>query len=270
MAIKLISAVWDIDGVRDPRMLLVLLALADHCNDEGVCWPSMARIAQRARCSERQAKRVVAKLCELKASNGEYVLQIIAQGGGRRKGSTGANGSLPHRGRTHWFKLNVTAMSLFSGAKGDTGGMDTVSPVTTYSDMAASPEPLVTANRNRQGKQTPKSQTTLKEKNHMALEKPRDLAEGVLIDCSIVGDRELRGKVDQVIEFISRDENCSKVEAKVLLTRRIKAAQQKDNFKFDFFLRDQKWRVDVATTPRIVSRRPRTPAEKLAEQDAIA
>ena len=44
--------------------LLMLLAIADHANDDGVCWPSIARLAQRARVSDRQAKYIVKHLEE--------------------------------------------------------------------------------------------------------------------------------------------------------------------------------------------------------------
>lgn len=60
MSIKLMSAVWDLP---DPDLansrLLILLAMADHANDNGVCWPSIPTLAQRARISERQTQRVI-------------------------------------------------------------------------------------------------------------------------------------------------------------------------------------------------------------------
>lgn len=37
--------------------LLILLVLADHANDDGICWPSATRIATRAKLSERQVRR---------------------------------------------------------------------------------------------------------------------------------------------------------------------------------------------------------------------
>jgi len=42
--------------------LLVMLALADWCNDAGECWPSMASVAQKARVEERSARRIVRRL----------------------------------------------------------------------------------------------------------------------------------------------------------------------------------------------------------------
>lgn len=41
---------------------LVLLALADHADDHGECWPSMQRIAEKARVQRRAAQRIVQQL----------------------------------------------------------------------------------------------------------------------------------------------------------------------------------------------------------------
>lgn len=55
------SAVWE----RSPAgasQLLVLLAIADNADDEGLAWPSMELIARKARMSERQVRRIVKEL----------------------------------------------------------------------------------------------------------------------------------------------------------------------------------------------------------------
>jgi len=44
---------------------LVLLALADHANADGECWPSMKRIAERSDISPRQVSRAINELVEL-------------------------------------------------------------------------------------------------------------------------------------------------------------------------------------------------------------
>lgn len=58
--------------------LIVLLALADWANDEGVAWPSMDRLAQKARIDRRSAQRIVRQLEK------DGVLEI-EHGGGRAK-----------------------------------------------------------------------------------------------------------------------------------------------------------------------------------------
>lgn len=55
------TRVWDETRFKSNE-LLVMLCLADHANDEGVCWPSYERIAGRARCSRRTAIRIVLAL----------------------------------------------------------------------------------------------------------------------------------------------------------------------------------------------------------------
>jgi hypothetical protein len=56
MSIKLMSRVWDDTRFKGTE-LLVLLCLADHANDEGLCWPSYTTLAKRARCSRRHVIR---------------------------------------------------------------------------------------------------------------------------------------------------------------------------------------------------------------------
>lgn len=58
--------------------LLVLLALADWANDEGIAWPSMDRLAQKARVDRRSAQRIVRQL----AKDGAIAIE---EGGGRAK-----------------------------------------------------------------------------------------------------------------------------------------------------------------------------------------
>lgn len=63
MSIRIMTAAWDA-GPESHAELLVLLALADFCNDEGMCFPSVPSIAKKARMSERNARRVIRKLEE--------------------------------------------------------------------------------------------------------------------------------------------------------------------------------------------------------------
>ena len=61
MSIKLMTHVWD-HSPHHGTTLLMLLALADHANDDGLCWPSVPRLAARCRISERQAISVLQAL----------------------------------------------------------------------------------------------------------------------------------------------------------------------------------------------------------------
>lgn len=81
MSISLMTAIWDDETITDPTKKLLLLALADHANDDGMCWPSIARLAKRACISTGQTTRLIS--------------QLIAEGritadrrGGRERSST--------------------------------------------------------------------------------------------------------------------------------------------------------------------------------------
>lgn len=56
------TAVWTVALCHTDK--IVLLALADNANDEGVCWPSVPTLITKCGMSERSVQRVVTKLCE--------------------------------------------------------------------------------------------------------------------------------------------------------------------------------------------------------------
>lgn len=99
MSIKIMSWVWD-NGPRDGTETLVLLALADFCDDSGRCYPSMRRIAEKARMQERSAQRVVRRLeasgwiC-VTTGNGRHgcnQYQILTKNHDRQSGFSAGNG----------------------------------------------------------------------------------------------------------------------------------------------------------------------------------
>lgn len=61
MSVKLMTRVWDRTDLSQSETL-VMLALADHADESGECWPSMARVAEKARVQRRAAQRIVQKL----------------------------------------------------------------------------------------------------------------------------------------------------------------------------------------------------------------
>jgi len=64
LSIKIMSAVWE-SGPPDKAEILVLLAIADYCNDDGECWPAVSSIARKARMTERGVQKISARLCEI-------------------------------------------------------------------------------------------------------------------------------------------------------------------------------------------------------------
>jgi helix-turn-helix protein len=66
------TLVWDRSRVRRSSDLLVLLAIADYAHNDGRnAWPSTKTLAQRARCSERNVRRILERLERM----GEIVLE---------------------------------------------------------------------------------------------------------------------------------------------------------------------------------------------------
>ena len=64
MSIKIMSQCWMVSGISPPQKL-VLLALADHADDAGLCWPSAATISERTGLSESTTRRAIAELEKL-------------------------------------------------------------------------------------------------------------------------------------------------------------------------------------------------------------
>lgn len=63
MSVKVMSAVWERDDL-DPSERLVMLSLADHADDDGVCYPSIARLCKRTSMSDRGVQKVLTRLQE--------------------------------------------------------------------------------------------------------------------------------------------------------------------------------------------------------------
>ena len=64
MSIEALNWAWD-QPVAKAANKLVLLALADHANSDGECWPSMKRIAERSDISARHVSRAINELIDL-------------------------------------------------------------------------------------------------------------------------------------------------------------------------------------------------------------
>ena len=60
MSVKIMAAIWELALPRDEKF--VALAVADHANDEGLCFPSVARISWKCGYSRRQVQTILKKL----------------------------------------------------------------------------------------------------------------------------------------------------------------------------------------------------------------
>ena len=115
MSIRLMSQVWEDTRIESQAELLVLLALADHARDDGLCWPSMRSIAGKARIEERSAQRIIRRLIE------KGLVELVSQGG-CIDGSNIPNryrvvGSEPRQ--THGVTEGRPGASVSQGVRGD-------------------------------------------------------------------------------------------------------------------------------------------------------
>ncbi|WP_159710104.1 helix-turn-helix domain-containing protein [Sphingomonas sp. AX6] len=60
MSIRIMTAVWGMDLPDSEK--IVLLALADCANDEGICWPSVASLAKKCSKSDRTIQAAIKSL----------------------------------------------------------------------------------------------------------------------------------------------------------------------------------------------------------------
>ncbi|WP_339429590.1 helix-turn-helix domain-containing protein [Pseudomonas taetrolens] len=58
MSTIIMSACWPLQGMSGPQKA-VLISLADNANDEGFCWPSVARISERTCLAERTVQSAI-------------------------------------------------------------------------------------------------------------------------------------------------------------------------------------------------------------------
>ena len=75
MSVRISSRVWECSNLPGAKKLL-LLALADHANDDGIAWPGAVKLAAKINQSERHTRRLLQEL----ESSGHIACK---QGGGR-------------------------------------------------------------------------------------------------------------------------------------------------------------------------------------------
>ena len=64
MSIRLMNCVWTLTDL-NPFQKLVLVALADRANDDGVCWPSIDTLAKRTGMTGRGVQKVIRSIEDL-------------------------------------------------------------------------------------------------------------------------------------------------------------------------------------------------------------
>lgn len=116
MAIDVMNRVWKQSKQKGSELLL-LLGIADHCDDDGVCWPSIKKLAEKSRMSERQTQRNIDSLVE----TGElYVEKTVGRHNSNRYFvMTGFSDSEIHLILKKRFKLPENGILKVLSKKGD-------------------------------------------------------------------------------------------------------------------------------------------------------
>src|SRR5512137_716661 len=93
MSVKITSLIWDNgDEWLAGSRLNIMLCLADHSNDDGICWPSIQRLAARSRLSIREVAYI---LRDLKTRGYLSVVQRPGSSNIYRVVATPATGCIP-------------------------------------------------------------------------------------------------------------------------------------------------------------------------------
>jgi Helix-turn-helix domain len=135
MSVRVMAAVWELDLPQNEK--LILLAMADHADDRGVCYPSVGRIAWKSGYSVRRVQVIMAGL-----RNRHIIAPLGSIVGGR--GLSTQYQIRPEKG---------AKLAPFVTEKGDVGvakrvssTTKRVSSATRKGEVAASPESSLTIN----------------------------------------------------------------------------------------------------------------------------
>lgn len=126
MSIKIMSAIFDSETLA-PTERLIMLALADHADDTGRCYPSIQRLCQRTGLTERAVQSNIKKL------QAQGYIKVVPGGG---KG----------RPNIYFVSANPAAETPYEKPRiTNTVSDDTQTPhLTTPNPAADAPEPSVT------------------------------------------------------------------------------------------------------------------------------
>ena len=91
MSVQHMHLVWEYSQHKGMQLFL-LLSIADHCNDEGICYPSIGRLAKKIRRTERTTQIILRQLLDARPAE----LMILKAGGSKER---------PDKG--HLFKIVI-------------------------------------------------------------------------------------------------------------------------------------------------------------------
>lgn len=166
MSIEVMNRVWKYSK-QSSTDLLLLLAIADHCDADGIAWPGIKKLAEKTRTSERQTTRNVDKLANsgelfllrqcgrghsnlyfiTVGLNRDEIVQILEDRFDLDKDIWSLADSIINQSTAVKGDTDVSIYEEIKGdtgdIKGDTGDQEKVTPVTIKGDIAMSPEPSI-------------------------------------------------------------------------------------------------------------------------------
>ncbi len=128
MSIKIMSHVWERSQQKGSRLLL-LLAIADHADENGFAWPGIATLAEKIRMSERHTKRLIGELeaeSELYVDRRDYHNRYIVLCGVTDESLTAA--LVTRLGHTKAEAVAILEAQRSAGDKTDVEDGDNLSP----------------------------------------------------------------------------------------------------------------------------------------------
>jgi len=131
------SLVWELDLPQNLKF--VLLGFADHANDNGLCWPSIGRIAWKSGYSERQIQYIVRELRD------KYGLLEAVRNAGGGRGLSAVYRVRPERGKKlSPFVAEKGAETAPFYEKGCSSAQQRVKPAAQKGAIAIAPQPSLT------------------------------------------------------------------------------------------------------------------------------
>ena len=138
MSLEVSTFYWDRCPEVTGSARLVILALADRCNEDGWCYPSVPELARRCRLSDRGVQKLLARL----AAGGHIAVEA-------KEGARKTHGSPTHRYHLLAYQRSqaagsltagsLTAGSLTAGSLGGAKGEPARSPFVDKGEPASSP-----------------------------------------------------------------------------------------------------------------------------------
>jgi len=136
MSIKIMSRVWELSSHKGSDLLL-LLAIADNANDDGICWPGMSYLAEKVRMSERSIINIIRRL----EQSGEIVAKHVRNSGNRYAVLTGMTKEQREKTTSKLLSENISLMP--NNCKTE---QDKVKDFHLISETASAVEPSITVN----------------------------------------------------------------------------------------------------------------------------